>query len=165
MADFFNQEELKNITLTKEHDIPNVVEFSRQNPNITLGSFKEHHELYETEVPKIDVSKLQRFENNVMPSVEESKQESIHDKLFKTQKDRAMELKRARAKLYVSMFFIVTFILTGFVIYNLVSTLILNNKISNNASKIKNINKLIDKVQDQQNQQPANYELPSDLMV
>ena len=157
----FNQDELKNITLTKENDIPNVAEFSRKNPNVTLGSFPEYDELYKKEMPKIDITQLSNYENNLMRENKSDEPET----LFKTQKDKSIELKRTRAKIYITMFLSVTFILTAFVIYNLIATIMLNNKISNNSSKIKNINKLIDKITEDNNDQPslANVELPKDL--
>jgi len=163
MADFFSQDELKNITLTQEHDIPNVAEFSRQNPNVTLGNFKSEEELYEKEETKIDISKLPTFENQVIKEKQED-DNGLHSQKFRTQKDREMEVKKMRGKLYISMFFAITLILTAFVVYNLVSTLLLTNKATNNSSKIKDLNELIEDVKDD-NAQIAKIDLPTDLDI
>ena len=85
---------------------------------------------------------------------------------FKKQVDKTNELFKFRVKLFASIYLIISLILTGFVIYNVVATTLLTNKQKANNVKIKEMNKVIDKFREEQ---PASInpnftiQLPNDL--
>lgn len=153
MAEFFNQDD--NRTMIKDIEVEN--DFARFNPNITLGNIMHHQE----QERKILVNNLPEFKpfDNALNSAE-----SFNDKQFKKQVDKTKELTKERVKLFMATFLLITLIITGFVIYNLVAMTILNSKIEQNKVKISDLNKAIDKVNEQEETLSVNnIILPEDL--
>lgn len=138
MSDFFNQEQLNNITL-KDVNTESVKDFSRANLNTPLGSLPQYEDLYKKEiVPQqtIEFSKLQEIS-------------PIKDREFKKQEDKEKAIIRARVKIFLTMFVLITLVVTGFVIYNLIAMVSLNNKIENNDIKIKSKREQIEREEEQ----------------
>ena len=155
MSNFFNQNELNTVTDIKKETSIDVSNFSRIDPNTRLGDLMGY-EKEEIKTQNINFENLKPF----------NEKEQLNDIHFKKQEDKSKQLLKFRMKLFASVYLIITLILTGFVIYNLVTTLVLTNKQQSNNAKIKEINKLINKLN---NEQPAtinpnlNFELPKDL--
>lgn len=126
MSNFFSDEQLNNITLTKDN-IENVTSFSSINPNITLADIERLQQQNNTNKVNINVQQISNL-NTTSP---------IADREFKKQVDKQQALIRARVKIFITTFLLITCIITGFVIYNLISIMLLNNKIENNNIKIK----------------------------
>lgn len=152
MSNFFNDEQLNNITLTK--DIDNVKDFS----SVKLGDLPRYEDLYKKEIVPIKAEDLSEFnKEDISP---------VLDRTFKKQEDKEKALVRARVKIYLIMFALITLLITGFVIYNLIAMMILNNKIENNDVKINGKQQQIER---EQEQSPVNknldFELPKDISL
>lgn len=157
MSNFFNEEQLSNITL-KENNIENVKDFSRANPNTTLGELPKYEDLYKKEIiPTKNIDVTQFNETVVSP---------ITSREFKKQEDREKAIIRARVKIFLTVFALITLLVTGFVIYNVISMINLNNKVENNNIKIKIKREQLEK---EEKEQPASIstlvELPKDLNI
>ena len=157
MSNFFNEEQLSNITL-KENNIENVKDFSRANPNTTLGELPKYEDLYKKEIiPTKNIDVTQFNETVVSP---------ITSREFKKQEDREKAIIRARVKIFLTVFALITLLVTGFLIYNLISMINLNNKVENNNIKIKIKREQLEK---EEKEQPASIstlvELPKDLNI
>lgn len=150
MSNFFNDEQLNNITLTK--DIENVKDFS----SAKLGDLPRYEDLYKKEIVPIKTEDLSEFnKEDISP---------VLDRTFKKQEDKEKALVRARVKIYLTVFALVTLLITGFVIYNLVAMMILNNKIENNDVKIKVKQQQLEREEEQSPiNKNLNIELPKDL--
>lgn len=150
MSNFFNDEQINNITLTK--DIENVKDFS----STKLGDLPRYEDLYKKEIVPIKTEELSEFnKEDISP---------VLDRTFKKQEDKEKALVRARVKIYLTMFALITILITGFVIYNLVAMMILKNKIENNDIKIKAKQQQIEKEEEQNPvKKDFNIELPKDL--
>ena len=143
MSNFFSEEQLNNVILTKENNIENVRDFSRLNPNITLGDVMGPEK--QKEPTPISFNQLSDFNK------EENK---VAERAFKKQEDKDKAVIRARVKIFVTSFVLITLLITGFVIYNLIAIATLNNKIENNNIKIKSKQEQIER----EEQQPANVQ-------
>lgn len=150
MADFFEKQD----TVQVEEKIVSP-DLSRINPNLTLGHFQEQQEKERASLRQ-NLPEYKPFDN-LQPA---------KDKEFKKQGDKTNEIVRLRFKMFAIMYCLVTLILTGFVVYNLVASVLLSNEASRNSSKIKELNKMIDKLTDD-DQQTAKvlYEIPIDLNI
>ena len=151
MAEFFEKD--NKIAVDEEIDTSNL---SRLNPNLTLGHIQEQQEK-ERQTIKQNLPEFRPFDNLQNASDSQFQQ-------FKKQGDRQAEVAKLRFKLFALTYLLITLILTGFVIYNLVATTLLSNESRRNTSKINELNKLINKLR-QDNTQESNikYEIPKDL--
>ena len=128
MSNFFNQEQLNSITLN-DINTESVKDFSSADLNTPLGDLPRYEDLYKKEIPSINIEDLAKYNQSTVNSVQERE--------FKKKVDKEKMLLRARVKLFLTMFTLITLIITGFVIYNLVAISRLNNEIDNNSVKIK----------------------------
>ncbi len=150
MADFFEQN--KRAQVDEKVFSPDL---SRLDPNLTLRHIEEQQEREKISL-KQNLPEFKPFDN-----LQQAK-----DREFKKQGDKDKEVLRTRFKLFACMYVLVTLILTGFVIYNLVATTLLSNESKRNNSKIKELNKMIDKLNDKDEQTArVDYELPPDLKI
>ena len=161
MADFFNQSELNSTTITKENEIKDVSSFSRATQNIDISNLPRYDDFYNKEI---------KPNNSQQVFAQQQDFSSFNDREFKKQTDKSNEVLKLRVKLFVCIYVIVTLILTGFVIYNLVATALLKNKISSNEEKIKDKIKEVNRVMDrQENESIASIlnavEIPQDLFI
>ena len=161
MADFFNQSELNSTTITKENEIKDVSSFSRATQNIDISNLPRYDDFYNKDI---------KPNNSQQVFAQQQDFSSFNDREFKKQTDKSNEVLKLRVKLFVCIYAIVTLILTGFVIYNLVATALLNNKISSNEEKIKDKIKEVNRVMDrQENESIASIlnavEIPQDLFI
>lgn len=151
MADFFERKD----NVGTEVVTPEVFSFDE---NMTLGHIQERQERERVELKK-KLPEYKPFENLQSSSVE-------HITQFKKKEDKSQAVAMARFKLFASMYLIVTLILTGFVIYNLVESALLSREIKQNNSKIKDLNKMIDRLKNNEadnDVQGVSIVLPSDL--
>lgn len=150
MVDFFEQN--RRVQIDEKVFSPDL---SRLDPNLTLGHFEEQQEKERVSL-KQNLPEFKPFDDL----------QQARDREFKKQGDKDKEVLRTRVKLFACMYLFVTLILTGFVIYNIVATSILSNESKRNTSKIKELNKMIDRLTDDDTQ-PAKvfYDLPDDLNI
>lgn len=129
MSDFFEQPNFNNV-VTKDKEV--VQDFSRIDPRITLGDFSRQSEAYSQKSNFLDNARLDASQN-----VEQFKEYSaFSERQFKKKEDKKALIENARIKIFVSVFLIVTLILTGFVIYNAVALALLNKDVSTNQQTI-----------------------------
>ena len=155
MSNFFEQNELNTATEIKKETSIDVSGFSRIDLNTPIGElsgFKKE----DIQPQNINIADLQPF----------TQKDDFKNFEFKKQVDKTNELFKFRVKLFASIYLIISLILTGFVIYNVVATTLLTNKQKANNVKIKEMNKVIDKFREEQ---PASInpnftiQLPNDL--
>lgn len=155
MSNFFNEDQLNNITL-KENNIQNVTDFSAANLNTPLGDLPKYEDLYKKEIVPT--------QNIEFSKIEQTTTSSIADREFKKQVDKEKAVIRARVKIFLTVFSLITLLITGFVIYNLIAMINLNNKVENNDVKIKVKREQIER---EEQEQPVRdlklVEIPSDL--
>jgi len=157
MSNFFDQNELNTTTEIKKETSIDVSNFSRVDLNTPIGDlagFKKEDIKPQT----INLNDLQPF----------NQKNEFADRQFKKQEDKSKELFKFRVKLFASVYLIITLVLTGFVIYNLITTTLLTNKQQNNKVKIEEINKVIDKIKNEQSASKnpnVKIELPNDLNI
>ena len=157
MSNFFDQNELNTTTEIKKETPIDVSGFSRIDLNTPIGDLAGLKK-QDIQPQNINLSQLQNF----------SQVDTLADKQYKKREDKSKELFKFRVKLFASIYLIITLVLTGFVIYNLVATVLLTNKQNTNNVKIKELNKLIDKINEEQ---PASIspnfkiEVPTDLNI
>lgn len=152
MAEFFEND--NRISVDEEIDTSSI---SRLNPNLTLGHIQEQQEKERATI-KQNLPEFRPFDNLQNASDNQFQQ-------FKKQGDRQLEVTRLRFKLFAVIYILITLILTGFVIYNLVATSLLSNESKRNVNKISELNKLIDKLQQDKKQTNIKYQTPKDLML
>lgn len=151
MAEFFDKD--NRIAVEEEVDASNL---SRLNPNLTLGHFQEQQERERVKLRE-NLPEFKPFEN-LHPA------NDFENRQFKKQADKAVEIAQIRFKLFAITYLLVTIILTGFVIYNLVATAILSNEAKRNNTKINELNKVINKmIENEQASSNVFFELPKDL--
>jgi len=126
MSNFFNQDQLNNITL-QDVNTESVKDFSSPNLNTPLGDLPKYEDLYKKEITPQKIIEFSKTEE-INP---------VKDREFKKQVDKEKAVLRARVKIFLTMFTLITLVITGFVIYNLIAMISLNNKIENNDIKIK----------------------------
>ena len=147
MAEFFEND--NRISVDEEIDTSSI---SRLNPNLTLGHIQEQQEKERATI-KQNLPEFRPFDNLQNASDNQFQQ-------FKKQGDRQLEVTRLRFKLFAVIYILITLILTGFVIYNLVATSLLSNESKRNVNKISELNKLIDKLQQDKKQTNIKYQTP-----
>ena len=152
MAEFFEND--NRISVDEEIDTSSI---SRLNPNLTLGHIQEQQEKERATI-KQNLPEFRPFDNLQNASDNQFQQ-------FKKQGDRQLEVTRLRFKLFAVIYILITLILTGFVIYNLVATSLLSNESKRNVNKISEFNKLLDKLQQDKKQTNIKYQTPKDLML
>ena len=153
MAEFFEND--NRIAVDEEIDTSSL---SRLNPNLTLGHIQEQQEK-ERETIKQNLPEYKPFDYLQNATDNQFQQ-------FKKQGDKKAEVAKLRFKLFAVTYLLVTLILTGFVIYNLVATTLLSNESKRNVSKITELNKLINKLQqDKTEHANVKYEIPKDLKI
>lgn len=153
MAEFFEND--NRIAVDEEIDTSNL---SRLNPNLTLGHIQEQQEK-ERETIKQNLPEYKPFDYLQNATDNQFQQ-------FKKQGDKKAEVAKLRFKLFAVTYLLVTLILTGFVIYNLVATTLLSNESKRNVNKISELNKLINKLQqDKTEHANIHYEIPKDLNI
>lgn len=129
MSDFFEQPNLNNV-VTKDKEV--VQDFSRIDPRVTLGDFSRQNEGYSQKTNFLNNTRLDASQNS-----EQFKEYSaFSERQFKKREDKKALIQNARIKIFVSVFMIVTLILTGFVIYNAVALALLNKDVSTNKQTI-----------------------------
>ena len=153
MAEFFEND--NRIAVDEEIDTSSL---SLLNPNLTLGHIQEQQEK-ERETIKQNLPEYKPFDYLQNATDNQFQQ-------FKKQGDKKAEVAKLRFKLFAVTYLLVTLILTGFVIYNLVATTLLSNESKRNVSKITELNKLINKLQqDKTEHANVKYEIPKDLKI
>lgn len=156
MSDFFEQQNFNSNVVTKDKEI--VTDFSRIDPNITLGEFAknkeaENRQYYdngfnkdnrENHFASINLQDVREFDNN-------RQAESFVDRQFKKQEDKKALIQSMRVKIFVTVFCLVSLILAGFVIYNTVAIALLNKDVEANEEiinhdkiRIKELNKSLE---------------------
>lgn len=157
MENFFNENEKLNNIEIKEKDFLNVNDFSRDS-NITLGSLPQYEDLQKKQV-HINLNETKEF-----AEVKDFK--SFEDREFKKQEDKSLSLIKFRVKLFVTVYLLVTLLIGGFVIYNLVNTILLSNQISQNETKINDMTQTISRLNNSLANPASVYiELPTDLNI
>ncbi|MBQ8431038.1 MAG: hypothetical protein IJX26_03780, partial [Clostridia bacterium] len=134
---------------------------SRATQNIDISNLPRYDDFYNKDI---------KPNNSQQVFAQQQDFSSFNDREFKKQTDKSNEVLKLRVKLFVCIYVIVTLILTGFVIYNLVATALLKNKISSNEEKIKDKIKEVNRVMDrQENESIASIlnavEIPQDLFI
>lgn len=156
MSNFFNQEQLNNITL-KDINTESVKDFSTPDLNTPLGDLPKYEDLYKKEIVPINIEELTRAnQNTVHPVVERE---------FKKQEDKEKAIIRARVKIFLTVFSLITLLITGFAIYNLVAMISLNNKVENNDIKIKAKKEQIEREQEQPVNAFKELEIPTNVEI
>ena len=157
MEDFFKEQDKFNNITVQEKDILNVHDFSRDNPNITLGNLPQYEDLQKKQV-FVNIDNAKEFE-------EVKDGQEFADREFKKYEDKSLSLIRFRVKLFMAVYAIVTLLIGGFVIYNLVNTSLLGNEVKQKDIKISEIKNAIKKLNNANQQQENNIkvEIPKDL--
>lgn len=155
MSDFFEQPNINNV-VTKDKEV--VTDFSRLDPNITLGDFSRDRENRNYENPSF--SKPINFDANLNSAQEYNSARDysgFSERQFKKRQDKENIIQNARVKIFVTVFLMVTLILTGFVIFNAVQIVLLNKDVSSNQEtideynsrvKLKGVKNAVDEIRD-----------------
>lgn len=133
---FLNKDELESFSNAEKSSSNIMYEDQVINPQTPLEKLPRYEQFYGNE------SKLKREEQTKTNEFSEYKSYE-----FKKQKDNKKELNKIRAKILITCYLLITLVLTVFFVYNIVSMVKLNNKISNNNIRITEINKNITKKQ------------------